>query len=146
MPHTQRQPTVMTINRAQRKIAVMVINREARKTRKGYRLWETTTEGSPISPFFPTLDALCTWAAEHATVFADRKASADEWHAVLIRPKPDRSTVPLDGISLQAWLEECWYYPGFVLRVMLSKLWAGLSTWGAPHTATQARDQARRRG
>ena len=41
---------------------VFIANREVRLTDKGYRLWETTTEGSPVSPFFQTVDELCTWA------------------------------------------------------------------------------------
>lgn len=28
---------------------------------KGYQCWETTTEGSPMSPVFKTLDELCEW-------------------------------------------------------------------------------------
>jgi hypothetical protein len=49
----------------------------------GYQLWETTSEGSPISPVFPTLDALCEWAADNATTFGSNKASADEWRKML---------------------------------------------------------------
>lgn len=29
----------------------------------GWQLWETTTEGSPISPVFPTAEDLATWMA-----------------------------------------------------------------------------------
>ncbi len=36
---------------------------------EGYQLWENTTEGSPSSPVFETLDELCEWAAENATTF-----------------------------------------------------------------------------
>ena len=28
---------------------------------EGFQLWETTTEGSPVSPVFETLDELCEW-------------------------------------------------------------------------------------
>lgn len=49
----------------------------------GYQLWETTSEGSPISPVFASLDALCAWAAGHATVFGDAGATADEWRRML---------------------------------------------------------------
>lgn len=49
----------------------------------GYQLWETTSEGSPVSPVFESLDALCEWAAEHATTFADCKATAEEWKKML---------------------------------------------------------------
>lgn len=49
----------------------------------GFQLWETTSEGSPVSPVFPTLDALCEWAAEGATTFGSFKASAAEWRKML---------------------------------------------------------------
>jgi hypothetical protein len=48
-------------------------------TGDGYQLWQSTSEGSPVSPVFDSLDALCSWAAENATVFADIKVSAAEW-------------------------------------------------------------------
>ncbi|MHB1778053.1 MAG: hypothetical protein ACYCU7_19030 [Acidimicrobiales bacterium] len=52
-------------------------------TGEGYQLWETTSEGSPISPVFATLDDLCQWAAENATTFARCKATASEWRSML---------------------------------------------------------------
>jgi len=52
-------------------------------TGDGYQLWSTTSEGKPISPVFPTLEALCAWATDHATTFADYKASAAEWKQML---------------------------------------------------------------
>ncbi len=63
-------------------------NREARKTDRGFRLWETCTEGSPISPCFKTIDALCAWAEESATIFADKKISAAEWKTALTGKEP----------------------------------------------------------
>lgn len=50
---------------------------------EGFQLWETTTEGSPISPVFSTLDELCEWCAENATVFSDYKATKEEWRQLL---------------------------------------------------------------
>lgn len=50
---------------------------------EGYQLWETTTEGSPVSPVFATLDELCAWCETNATVFADCKATKDEWKKML---------------------------------------------------------------
>lgn len=49
----------------------------------GFQLWETTSEGSPISPVFSTLDELCAWAAENASTFADQKATAEQWKKML---------------------------------------------------------------
>lgn len=49
----------------------------------GFQLWETTSEGSPSSPVFETLDQLCEWCAESATTFGSFKATADEWRKML---------------------------------------------------------------
>lgn len=50
---------------------------------EGYQLWETTSEGSPISPVFETLEALCEWCEDNATVFADIKVSKERWFDML---------------------------------------------------------------
>jgi hypothetical protein len=50
---------------------------------EGYQLWEDTTEGSPSSPVFATLDELCGWCEENATTFGFFKASAERWKEVL---------------------------------------------------------------
>ena len=50
---------------------------------EGYQLWETTSEGSPSSPVFATLDELCVWCAENATTFASYTATAEEWKQML---------------------------------------------------------------
>ncbi len=52
---------------------------------EGFQLWETTSEGSPTSPVFETLDALCEYAAENCTTFADFKASKEQWMQMLQR-------------------------------------------------------------
>lgn len=44
-----------------------------------YQLYETTTEGTPIGPVFATPEELADHAAEHASIFADIKASREEW-------------------------------------------------------------------
>lgn len=49
----------------------------------GYQLWETTSEGSPISPVFQSLALLCAWCADNATVFGSHRASAERWHEML---------------------------------------------------------------
>lgn len=48
-------------------------------TGDGFQLWEDVSEGSPVSPVFETLDALCAWAADHATTFGRFTATRDEW-------------------------------------------------------------------
>jgi hypothetical protein len=50
-----------------------------------YQLYETTTEGTPISPVFASMDELLDWAAEHASWFADMKADRDTWREGLTR-------------------------------------------------------------
>ena len=52
-------------------------------TGDGYQLWETTTEGSPKSPVFATLDELCEWCTDNATTFADNKITKERWRAML---------------------------------------------------------------
>lgn len=49
----------------------------------GYQLWQTTSEGSPISPVFDTLEALCAYAAEHCSTFGDNTATAEQWKEML---------------------------------------------------------------
>ena len=51
-------------------------------TGEGYQLWETTTEGSPQSPVFESLEELCDWAEENATAFADFKITKEEWFKI----------------------------------------------------------------
>lgn len=49
----------------------------------GFQLWETTSEGSPISPVFATLEELCKWAEDGATTFGDHKTQKEEWMRML---------------------------------------------------------------
>jgi hypothetical protein len=50
---------------------------------EGYQLWETTSEGSPASPVFKTLDELCEWCETNATTFASYQTSKEEWKRML---------------------------------------------------------------
>ena len=49
------------------------------------QLYETTSEGTPISPVFhkSNLDELCEWAENNATTFADFKATKEQWKKML---------------------------------------------------------------
>ena len=49
-------------------------------TGEGYQLWETTSEGSPITPVFSTLWEVCEYAETNCTVFARTKISKEEWY------------------------------------------------------------------
>jgi hypothetical protein len=54
--------------------------------------YETTSEGTPISPAFPDTPegrvALVNYCAEHATTFGDNKADAETWAAILFGQDP----------------------------------------------------------
>lgn len=52
-------------------------------TGEGYQLWDTTGDGSPISPVFAILDDLCNWCESNATTFAYNKTTAAEWKRML---------------------------------------------------------------
>jgi hypothetical protein len=60
--------------------------------------YETTTEGTPISPAFPDTPEgrrdLIAWCAEHVTVFGDRHAGGEAWAAALFG---EGATVDADG-------------------------------------------------
>lgn len=48
-----------------------------------FQLWETTSEGSPTSPVFKSLDMLCEWCQNNATTFGSNRASKSEWMSML---------------------------------------------------------------
>lgn len=52
-------------------------------TGDGYQLWETTSEGSAVSPVFETLNDLCIWCETNATTFGSNKATRDQWKSML---------------------------------------------------------------
>jgi len=46
----------------------------------GYQMWETTSEGSPISPVFETPEELAEWLVENkASAFGSDTATYEEW-------------------------------------------------------------------
>jgi hypothetical protein len=49
----------------------------------GFQLWETTSEGSPISPVFDSLEKLCEWAERNATTFGSSTATKEDWKQML---------------------------------------------------------------
>lgn len=50
---------------------------------KGYQLWETISEGSPITPVFSTKEALLDYLVGHGKKFVGRQLSRGEWQKVL---------------------------------------------------------------
>lgn len=52
-------------------------------TGEAWQMWETTSEGSPISPPMPTPEALARWLADNgASTFGRDTASYDQWLAM----------------------------------------------------------------
>ncbi len=49
----------------------------------GWQLWETTTEGSPVSPVFESADRLAAWATINATTFGSNQATFEEWMSMI---------------------------------------------------------------
>jgi len=49
----------------------------------GFQCWETTSEGSPISPIFKTLDALCGWLAKNSGDTVLRGYTKKDWEDLL---------------------------------------------------------------
>ena len=49
------------------------------------QLYETTSEGTPLSPVFhkDDFEQLCEWAEKNATTFADFKATKEQWKQML---------------------------------------------------------------
>lgn len=46
---------------------------------EGWQLWETVSEGSPMSPVFAAPDELARWCETNATIFAREKISCRQW-------------------------------------------------------------------
>lgn len=47
----------------------------------GYQLYETTSEGTPVSPVFSSLEELAAWCETGATVFAGSRWTKGQWLA-----------------------------------------------------------------
>lgn len=63
-----------------------------------YQVWETTSEGSPISPPFATPEELARWLADHgASSFGSQTATYEEWLAFARGPGWAPSAVSVDG-------------------------------------------------
>lgn len=69
---------------------------------EGFQMWETTSDGSPMSPVFSTLDELCAWCTENTFTFANLRASKEEWESILTNGTLEhmgcafKATSPLD--------------------------------------------------
>jgi len=64
-----------------------------------YQLWETTSEGSPMSPAFETPEELARWlAGSGASAFASQTASYETWLRFIRGPGWAPSAVMENGI------------------------------------------------
>jgi hypothetical protein len=51
--------------------------------RTHFQMYETTSEGTPISPIFADVETLCRWLADtNASAFANQGASYEQWLAM----------------------------------------------------------------
>jgi hypothetical protein len=51
---------------------------------EGYQMWETTSEGFPMSPVFKTPEVLARWLAEvKASLFGHQAATYEEWLSMI---------------------------------------------------------------
>lgn len=51
----------------------------------GWQMWETTSEGSPMSPVFATAEELARWLADTgASAFGNMTSTYDEWFAMCL--------------------------------------------------------------
>jgi hypothetical protein len=64
----------------------------------GWQLWETTSEGSPISPVCATAENLAAWCATGATIFGKEKLSDEQWLAMF------RAENPEDAVDIGSFL------------------------------------------
>lgn len=52
---------------------------------EGWQMWETTSEGSPMSPVFASSEELANWlTTTGASAFAGRTATYDEWLGMIV--------------------------------------------------------------
>ncbi len=69
--------------------------------RFGWQMWETTSEGSPMSPIFDTPEELAGWLADNeASSFGPMTATSEEWLRMIAGPGSAPSavlTVNADG-------------------------------------------------
>lgn len=71
----------------------------------GWQMWETTSEGSPISPVCETPEALARWLADHsASAFGRQTATYEQWLA-MIRGGGHAPSMVVDGGRVMSGVE-----------------------------------------
>ena len=68
------------------------------ENRTHYQMYETTSEGTPISPVFKTAEELARWLTDNrASAFADMTCSYDQWLAMINGPGSSFSAALIGG-------------------------------------------------
>jgi hypothetical protein len=62
-------------------------------TGEGYQLWETTSEGSPVSPVFKTAEELAEWCEDNASVFGGMKTTKEKWLKMFLTDSVDSGSL-----------------------------------------------------
>ena len=68
----------------------------------GYCMYETTSEGSPISPVMDTPEGLARWLADNeASTFGDMTATYEQWLTMIVGPgwAPSMIHTPTTGLT-----------------------------------------------
>lgn len=65
-----------------------------------FQLWETTSEGSPVSPPFASLPELAEWCATGATAFGRIRWSREDWLASFTAGTTDTDTMLIGTIPV----------------------------------------------
>ena len=64
----------------------------------GWQVWETTSEGSPISPVCESPEALARWlAANDASAHGDRTATYEQWLGFIVGSGRSTGAACVDG-------------------------------------------------
>ena len=64
---------------------------------KGFQCWETTSEGSPISPVFKSLDELSIWLSKNTDSHITKNMTKENWVDALMDTCP---TLDMKDLSL----------------------------------------------
>jgi hypothetical protein len=68
---------------------------------EGWQMWETTSEGSPISPVFPTAEALAEWLARTgASTFGRMTATYEQWLRMIVGDGSAVSMIATGGVLM----------------------------------------------
>ncbi len=72
----------------------------------GWQMWETTSEGSPISPVFATPEELAGWLANtKASSMGSNTATYEQWMGMIVGPGWAMSMVGIPGVGLVSGVE-----------------------------------------